>query len=173
MSGRRRSLLATVLRGGSVGRRIRVRALLLSSSRSDFAQYDSWLRFEVVKGVIPLIPPLIAGLIGRPLPSALSHVLMAAGFGWMIFVLVHASVAAFRMNRRHAAYMKAAGVDTDLRSILNDKALWRQSANGLTMREFIAARNRPPTATEPVQGATSKANSKVRCARLPLSSDRR
>ena len=137
-----------MLRGGSVGRRIRVKALLLSSSRSDFAKYDSWLRFEVLKGAVPLLPPLIAGLIGTPLPSALSYALMAAGFGWMIFVLAHASGAAFHMNRRHAAYMKAAGVDTDLGSILSDKALWRKSADGLTMREFIAARKRPPTATE-------------------------
>lgn len=102
----------------------------------------------MAKGVIPLVPPLIAGLVGTPLPSALSYVLMAAGFGWMIFVLAHASVAAFRMNRGHAAYMKAAGVDTDMGTILGDKALWRKSAGGLTMREFIAARKRSPTAAE-------------------------
>lgn len=136
--------MATVLRGGFVGRRIRVKAVLLSSSRSDFAKYDSWLRFEMVKGAIPLVPPLIGGLSGRPLPSALSYVLAAIGFGWMIFVLAHASVAAFRMNRRHAAYMKAAGVDTDLRSILGDKALWRKSTGSMTMREFIAARRTVP-----------------------------
>lgn len=142
--GRRRSLLAAVLRGGSVGRRIRVKVLLLSNLRSDFGKYDSWLRFEMVKGVVPLVPPTIAGLIGRPLPSTVSYALLAAGMGWMMFVLSHASVAAFRMNRRHAAYMRAAGVDTDLRSVLGDKALWRKSAGGMTMREFIAARRTIP-----------------------------
>jgi hypothetical protein len=130
--------LATLLRGGAVGRRVRVKAVLLSSSRSDFGKFASWVRFEMVKGIVPIVPVVVAGSIGRPLPAVLSNVLMATGAGWMIFVIAHACAMAFRMNRRHEAYMRAIGIDLSLGATLGNPKLWRRVGTKVTMREALA-----------------------------------
>lgn len=145
MSGRRRrGLLATVLGGGPVGRRIRVKAVLLASSRGDLNKLGDWVKWEMAKAFIPLGLAALALSMEVPIPLVFVSVLFAGAVGWSCFVAGHAYTIAFRMNGRHAAHMKAAGVDTDLRSILADKALWRKSAGGMTMREFIAARRTIP-----------------------------
>ncbi len=145
MSGRRRrSLLATVLRGGALGRRIRVKSILLSSSRGRLSRHGDWVKLETAKGLIPVILAAVAGYLGAPLPGVVFYVVMAGAAAWACFVGWNAYAMAFRLNRRHDAYMKAAGVDTNLVSVLGDKALWRKSADGMTMREFIAARRTVP-----------------------------
>ena len=85
-----------------------------------------------------MVPPIIAGASGRPLPSVLSYALLAAGLGWMIFVLSQASIAAFRMNRRHEAYMRAIGIDLSVGATLGNPKLWRRVGTRMTMRESLA-----------------------------------
>lgn len=145
MSGRRRrSLLATVLRGGAVGRRIRVKSILLSSSRSDLNRHREWVRLEAGKAFIPVILIVVAGYLGAPLPGAVSSVLLAVAVAWACFVGWHAYAMAFRVNRRYAAYLKSVGIDIDLRSALGDRDLWRKTLRGMTVREFIAERRQTP-----------------------------
>ena len=150
MSGRRRrSLLATVLRGGAVGRRIRVKSILLSSSRSEPNRHVDWVKLEAGKGFIPVILVVVAGYLGVQLPGVVAYGLMAVAVGWTCFVGWHAYAMAFRVNRRYAAYLKSVGIDIDLRSALGDRDLWRKSRAGMTVREFIAERRQTPPVCRP------------------------
>ncbi len=150
MSGRRRrSLLATVLRGGAVGRRIRVKSILLSSSRSEPNRHVDWVKLEAGKGFIPVILMVVAGYLGVQLPGVVAYGLMAVAVGWACFVGWHAYTMAFRVNRRYAAYLKSVGIDIDLRSALDDRDLWRKSRAGMTVREFIAERRQTPPVCRP------------------------
>ena len=151
MSGRRdRSALKTLLRGGAVGRRIRVKAILLSSARRRPGALHYWIEFQIGKGFIPLFLYCVARWQGVALPLLIFALVLGGAVVWAIFVLGHAIPVALRMNSRHEAYMKATGVDTSLQSVLGDRTLWRKAAAGATLREFIAERKRPPTATKPV-----------------------
>lgn len=147
--GRQRSLLATVLRGGAVGRRIRVKAILLSSSRSDLRRHGDWVKLEAGKGFIPVILMAVAGYLGVQLPGVVVYVLFAVAVAWTCFVGWHAYAMAFRVDRRYAAYLKSVGIDIDLRSALGDRDLWRKSLRGMTVREFIAERRRTPPYSRP------------------------
>ena len=145
MSGRRqRSLLATVLRGGAVGRRIRVKSILLSSTRGDLQRHGDWVALEAGKAFVPLIAMAVAGYLGVQLPGIVVYGLMAVALAWACFVGWHAYAMAFRVNRRYAAYLKSIGIDIDLRSALGDRDLWRKSRGGMTVREFIAERRQIP-----------------------------
>jgi hypothetical protein len=141
---RRRNLVAILLRGGRIGRRIRVKAILLSSSRGDLQKFNYWTKVEGAKGFIPVGFALLAKYLGMPVPMILITVLLAAAAAWLVFVMFHAFGTAFRVNQRHAAYMKAVGVDTDLFSSSGEGRPSGTSAGRLTMRDFIAARRTIP-----------------------------
>lgn len=145
MSGRRRrGLLETLLRGGVIGRRIRVKAILLSSARRGPHELRHWAELEIAKGFVPVGVAVLIHLLIRPLPMPLANIVLGGAMAWCGFVLGQAAFAALRLNRRHGAYMEAVGVDTNLQSLLGDRELWRKSAAGMTMREFIAERKRAP-----------------------------
>lgn len=117
---------------------------MLSSSRGDFNKLSDWVKLETAKGIIPAGLALLALYLRAPIPMLLVAVLFAGAVAWGGFVAINAYAMAFRMNRRLESYMKAVGVDTSLPSILGDKELWRKSAGGMTMREFIKARRTIP-----------------------------
>lgn len=135
--------MATVLRGGRVGRRLRVKAILLSSARRPSDAFRLWVNFEAVKGIL-LVVVVIVPLHFLGLPLGITAASLIAAMGWMVFVMAQTTWATMRLDRRHAAYMRAVGVDTDLRSVLGDTDLWRKSLSGLTLREFIAERRTKP-----------------------------
>jgi hypothetical protein len=132
-----------VLRGGRVGRRLRVKAILLSSARRPADAFRLWINFEAVKGIL-LVLVVIAPLHFLGLPLWVTAASLIAAMGWMAFVLAQTTGASMRLSRRHAAYMKAVGVDTNLRSVLGDAELWRKSPGNMTLRDFIAERRRKP-----------------------------
>lgn len=139
MSGRRRrGLVATVLRGGAVGRRIRVKAVLLSSSRGDMNGFSEWVKLESFKAFIPVGLAAFALYLQVPFPVHLVSVLLAAAAAWACFVFYHAYSVAFRMNRRHEAYMRAIGIDLSLGATLSNPKLWRRVGTKMTMRESLA-----------------------------------
>lgn len=108
------------------------------------------MKLEGAKGFVPLLVAAPFHALVHPLPSPFIYALFGVAAAWAVFVMFHAGAASFGLNKRHEAYMKAAGVNTDLRSILGDKRLWRKYRNGMTMREFVAERKRPPGPTESV-----------------------
>jgi len=106
------------------------------------------MNFEAVKGIL-LVVVVIAPLHFLGLPLWVTTASLIAAMGWMAFVLGQATGAAIRLDQRHAAYMRAVGVDTDLRPVLGDTDLWRKSLSGLTLREFIAERRQTPPVCRP------------------------
>lgn len=136
---RRHGFVRRLLRGGAVGRGIRVRALLLASSRGDLNTLDRWVRWEACKGALPILPVALLGMAGRPLPTVLSATVAVAGIGWGLFVMLNAYISAFRMNRLHAAYMRAIGVDASIRATLANPRVWRRSGELATFRDWLAA----------------------------------
>lgn len=78
-------------------------------------------------------------MAGRPLPTVLSATVAVAGIGWGLFVLLNAYISAFRMNRLHAAYMRAIGVDASIRATLANPRVWRRSGELATFRDWLAA----------------------------------
>lgn len=139
MSRGRRGLPDILLRGGAVGRRIRVRSILLNSSRGSSVRYDDWLRLEIAKGFVPALLLALVDYLGGPIPLAFSVAVIVGAMGWVAFVLWQAGAAAFRLNARHAAYMKRIGIDLSLRSTLGNPKLWRRLGTSMTMREALAA----------------------------------
>jgi len=135
---RRRGLLGSVLRGGAVGRRIRVKAILLSSSRGDLNEFGDWVKFESFIGFIPVGLAALALYLKAPVPLHLVSALMAGAVAWACFVFYHAYAMAFRMNRRHEAYMRAIGIDLSVGATLGDPKLWRRVGTKVTMREALA-----------------------------------
>lgn len=139
MSGRRRrGLLAAILRGGSLGRRIRVKAILLSSSRGDLNKLQDWVTLEGAKGFIPVGLAALALYLKAPVPRDLAPVLLAGAGAWTCFVFYHAYSISFRVNRRHEAYMRAIGIDLSPGATLGNPKLWRRVGTKVTMREALA-----------------------------------
>ena len=139
MSGRRRrNLPAAILRGGPVGRRIRVRAILLSSSRGDLNRFGDWVRLEAAKGFVPAGVGALAVYLKAPVPVDLVYILLAGAAAWGCFVFWHAYAMAFRVNRRHEAYMRAIGIDLSTGATLGNPKLWRRVGTTMTMREALA-----------------------------------
>lgn len=98
------------------------------------------MRLEAAKGFIPALLVALFHIFVQPVPLFLMMLLIGGALAWVIFVLTQATAAALCLNRRHHAYLAAAGVDTNPRSILEDRDMWRKATAGMTMREFIAAR---------------------------------
>ncbi len=61
-----------------------------------------------------------------------------------IFIFAQASVVAMKLNERRAVFLKASGYDLTLSSGMFDKAAWRISLSGGTLRDFLKTR-RPPS----------------------------
>lgn len=139
MSGRRRrNLLAAILRGGPLGRRIRVKAILLSSSRGDLNELREWVTWETAKGFIPAGLGALAVYLEAPVPLDVVYALLAGAGVWGCFVFWHAYAMAFRVNRRHEAYMRAIGIDLSPGATLGNPKLWRRVGTRMTMRESLA-----------------------------------
>jgi fatty acid desaturase len=133
-----------LLRGGAIGRRIRVKAVLLSSARRDSQALHRWLKYVSALGFLPMIIVLGLGYFVLPMPVSAFYIAAGLWVAWAVFVFVHGMSASLRLNRAHDAYMRAVGVDARLSSVLGDADLWRKSVVGMTMREFIADRRTVP-----------------------------
>lgn len=123
--------------GGSVGRRVRVKAILLSGARKQPRRFQRWLRVETVKGLIPAVLAVLASYLGSPVPLWAAAGLIAASLVWMCGVLFNALSAALRMTKRHQAFLAAAGLDMSLGSLMRDKEMWAQTSSGATLREVL------------------------------------
>ena len=121
-----------------MGRRIRVKAVLLSSSRGDLNKLSEWVTWETAKGFVPAGLGALAVYLEAPVPLDLVYALLAGAGAWGCFVFWHAYAMAFRVNRRHEAYMRAIGIDLSVGATLGDPKLWRRVGTRMTMRESLA-----------------------------------
>ena len=121
-----------------MGRRIRVKAILLSGARKPSGRFQEWLSFESAKGFVPAALAVVASALGMSIPLWVAAGLIGMGMAWMVFVLSNALSAALRLIRRHQAYVDAAGLDLSLGSLMRDGEMWKVSSRGATLREVIA-----------------------------------
>lgn len=128
--------------GGSVGRRIRVKSILLFSARKRSHVWGDWLKLEMCKGLVPAVVGLGLTILGLAVPVWLGGLLVGAGLVWMAFVLIQAAPPAFRLNRKHEAYFRAAGLDLSLKTVMTSREAWRMANRDGTLRDFIALRRR-------------------------------
>ena len=98
------------------------------------------MRWEGIKSFIPALLLVPIHLLVVPLPHGLIAVLLAACAARGIFVFVNAGIVALRLNDRRAAFLKAAGHDLSLSSLLADGEAWKVSLSGGTMRDFLTTK---------------------------------
>ena len=119
-----------------LARRIRVRSILLSSYRRRADAWLEWLRFQMAKGFIPAGFMALLGVAGAPIPLWLSGIVIAGAIMWMLFVGANAFPPVVRLERRRAAFLKAAGYD--LGGSVSDRKAWRHTLAGNPPKEYPA-----------------------------------
>ncbi|HRO34037.1 MAG TPA: hypothetical protein PLQ03_11570 [Brevundimonas sp.] len=115
-----------------------MKSILLSSARKRPGAWGDWLKLEIGKGLVP--PILFLGLrtAGLPVPIWLGAFLCIGAVVWMTFVLVTAVPAAFALNRRHQAYLDAAGIDQGWQRLIVSREAWGLARRDAPMRDVIA-----------------------------------
>lgn len=120
-------------------RRVRVKSIILSGHRKASHLWSDWLRWELFKAMLPIIPMVLFEVRGISLPTYLWITAIAAFLGYYVFVLLQAGLVAFELNDRRAAFLKRAGYDLTLASVMLDRKAW-QLGPAATMRDFLRTR---------------------------------
>lgn len=124
-------------------RRVRVRSIILSGHRKPFDRWRDWLRWEILKAALPLVPLLVIQLMVTDLPTLVWMVTIAAFLLYGVFILLNAAGAAFTLNNRRNAALIKAGYDLS-RASLTDPALWRRARSAGTMRDVLERQTPKP-----------------------------
>ena len=123
-------------------RRIRVKSIILSGHRKDFDRWGAWVRWEGTKPLFPLLLLILVEMFVVQLPRPLWMTLLAGCTAYWIVFGVTAFSAAFRLNARRNAFLKKAGYDLSLRSLLDDPSVWKSKPPGWTMRDWLKAQRK-------------------------------
>ena len=120
-----------------VARRIRVKSILLSSYRRNPNAWMNWLRFEGFKGAAPAFALLAVRIVGLEAPPWLFWIALIWFGIWNAFVLSNAIKSLRKLDRRRDKFLKDAGFNPQISSLLRDPHAWRQTLGGGPPKKFI------------------------------------